>query len=60
MRREKTDRSFPVVRLARAPLADDPAAARKQLLKELAERFDQHNVFTKGQFVTWKPELMNR
>lgn len=60
MRNEKSRQNFPAVRLAAAPTSDDPAAARKRMLAEVAERLDQYNAFFKGQFVTWKPGLKNR
>lgn len=60
MRSEKSDRTFHSLHLAETPEANDPVDARKQILKELTERLDQHNVFQKGQFVRWKPGLKNR
>ena len=54
------ERSFPVLRVADEPGTDDPAEVRKRMLKQLAERLDQHHAFAKGQFVVWKPGLKNR
>ena len=51
---------FPAIRLADRPESDDPAQARKRMLKELAERLDQHHVFAKGEIVVWKAGLKNR
>src|SRR5271166_5488449 len=51
------ERNFPVLRVADEPGKDDPAEARKRMLKQLAERLDQHHAFAKGQFVAWKPAL---
>ena len=48
---------FPAIRLAGGPGSDDPAAARKRMLKELAGRLDQHHGFAKGQFVVWRAGL---
>jgi hypothetical protein len=39
---------------------DDPAESHKRMLRQLAERLDQHHNFVKGQFVVWKPGLKNR
>jgi hypothetical protein len=52
--------SFPAIRLAEGPNTDDPAEARKRMLKQLAERLDEHHVFSKGQFVVWKAGLKNK
>ncbi|HME83472.1 MAG TPA: hypothetical protein VKG91_02725 [Roseiarcus sp.] len=54
------ERNFPVLRVADEPGKDDPAEARKRMLKQLAERLDQHHAFAKGQFVAWKPGLKNK
>src|SRR5574337_776922 len=51
---------FPAIRLADAPGTDDPAEARKRMLKALAGRLDEHHVFAKGQFVVWKAGLKNK
>ena len=55
-----TERNFPVLHLADGPGNDDPAEARKRMLKQLADRLDDHHVFSKGQFVVWKPGLKNK
>ena len=60
MRSKTTDRNFRTLHLAETPSADNPADARRKMLKELVDRIDQHNVFSKGQFVRWKPGLKNR
>jgi hypothetical protein len=57
---QKSDRSFAAIRLATAAQAEDPTAGHKRMLAELAERLDQYNAFSKGQFVAWKPGLKNR
>ena len=49
-----TTSNFPAIRLADATGGDDPAEARKRMLKELAGRLDEPHVFAKGQFVAWK------
>ena len=54
------ERSFPAIRLADGPGSEDPAEARKEMLKELASRLDQHHVFAKGQIVVWKAGLKNK
>jgi len=51
---------FPAIRLADGPAGEDPAAARKMRLRELARRLDEHHVFVKGQFVVWKAGLKNK
>ncbi len=53
-------RSFPAIRLTDGPENDNPAKARKRMLKQLAERLDEHHVFNKGQFVVWKAGLKNK
>lgn len=60
MKSDKADRNFPVIRLADGPQAENPTEAQKRMLSELAGRLDQYNVFSKGQFVMWKPGLKNR
>ena len=52
--------SFPAIRLTDGPRSDDPVEARKRMLKQLAERLDEHHVFRKGQFVVWKAGLKNK
>ena len=47
------ERNFPVLHLADGPGREDPTEARKRMLKQLADRLDEHHVFTKGQFVVW-------
>ena len=47
-------------RVADERQSEDPAEARKRMLKQLAERLDEHHAFVKGQFVAWKPGLKNR
>ncbi len=54
------ERNFPVLRVADEPGTDDPAEVRKRILKQLADRLDEHHAFVKGQFVAWKPGLKNR
>ncbi len=54
------ERNFPVLRVADEPGTDDPTKVRKRMLKQLAERLDQHHAFAKGQFVAWKPGLKNK
>jgi hypothetical protein len=54
------DKTFPVLRLADAADCETPSQACRRLLKETAERLDQPHVFSKGQFVRWKPGLKNR
>ena len=54
------ERNFPLLRVADEPGTDDPAGVRKRILKQLADRLDQHHAFVKGQFVAWKPGLKNR
>jgi hypothetical protein len=54
------ERNFPILHLAEAPGNDDPAGGRKRMLKQLADRLDQHHAFAKGQFVVWKAGLTNR
>jgi len=51
---------FPAIRLADGPENDDPAQARKRMLKELAQRLDQHHAFAKGEIVVWKAGLRNK
>ena len=46
--------------LADGPGREDPTEARKRMLKQLADRLDEHHVFTKGQFVVWKAGLKNK
>ena len=60
MKSDNADRNFPAIHLAGGPQTDNPAEAQKRMLSELAERLDQYNVFSKGQFVMWKPGLKNR
>ncbi|MBV1700607.1 MAG: hypothetical protein KGQ46_02160 [Hyphomicrobiales bacterium] len=60
MNSDKADRNFPAIRLADGPLADNPVEIHKRMLSELAGRLDHNNVFSKGQFVMWKPGLKNR
>jgi hypothetical protein len=45
------ERNFPVLHVADEPGTDDPAEVRKRMLKQLADRLDQHHAFAKGQFV---------
>jgi len=54
------ERNFPVLRVADESGTDDPAEVRKRMLKQLAERLDEHHAFAKGQFVAWKPGLKNK
>jgi len=54
------ERNFPVLHLADGPGREEPAEARKRMLKQLADRLDEHHAFVKGQFVAWKPGLKNR
>ena len=54
------ERNFPALHLADGPGGDDPTEARKRLLKQLADRLDEHHVFSKGQFVVWKAGLKNK
>ena len=54
------ERNFPILHLAEGPGNDDPAGGRKRMLKQLADRLDQHHAFAKGQFVVWKCGLTNR
>jgi hypothetical protein len=54
------ERNFPILHLAEGPGNDDPAGGRKRMLKQLADRLDQHHAFAKGQFVVWKAGLTNR
>ena len=49
---------FPAIRLADGN--EDPAEARKLLLKQLAGRLDERHDFRKGEFVVWKAGLKNR
>ena len=51
---------FPAIRLADERGGEDPAEARKRMLKQLADRLDEHHAFAKGQFVVWKAGLKNR
>ncbi len=60
MTASKTQQTFPAIRLADGPENDDPAEARKRMLKQLAERLDEHHAFAKGQFVVWKAGLKNK
>jgi hypothetical protein len=60
MRTEKSDRSFPAIRLAETSQAEDPTASHKGMLAELVRRLDTHHVFAKGQFVVWKAGLKNK
>lgn len=60
MSANKPERNFPVLRVADQPGTDDPTGVRKRILKQLADRLDQHHAFVKGQFVAWKPGLKNR
>jgi hypothetical protein len=53
------ERNFPVLHLADGS-GTDPAEARRRMLKQLADRLDEHHAFAKGQFVAWKPGLKNR
>ena|SRR5271157_4253060 len=55
-----TTSGFPAIRLADGPASDDPAEARKRMLKELAGRLDQHHAFAKGQSVVWKAGLKHK
>ena len=55
-----TTSNFPAIRLADATGGDDPAEARKRMLKALAGRLDEPHVFAKGQFVAWKAGLKNK
>jgi hypothetical protein len=52
------ERNFPALHLTDG--GEDPAEARKRMLKQLADRLDEHHAFAKGQFVAWKPGLKNR
>jgi len=54
------ERNFLVLRVADELGTDDPAEVRKRMLKQLADRLDEHHAFVKGQFVAWKPGLKNR
>jgi hypothetical protein len=54
------ERNFPVLRVADEPGTDDAAQVRKRILKQLADRLDEHHAFVKGQFVAWKPGLKNK
>ena len=54
------ERGFPVLRVADEQGTDDPAEVRKRMLRQLAERLDEHHAFAKGQFVAWKPGLKNK
>lgn len=54
------ERNFPALHVADSPETENPAEARKRMLKQLADRLDQHHAFVKGQFVAWKPGLKNR
>ncbi len=54
------EHSFPAIRLADERGGEDPAEARKRMLKQLADRLDEHHAFAKGQFVVWKAGLKNR
>ena len=60
MQNEKYHGQFQALHVARSQPSDDPAAAHKRKLAELAERLYQYHVFTKGHFVIWKPGLKNR
>jgi len=60
MKMTQSEKGFPAIRIAAASDVETPMAARKRLLKECAERLDEHHTFTKGQFVRWKPGLKNR
>ena len=53
------ERNFPVLGLADQPETDDRAGVRKRMLKQLADRLDQHHALVKGQFIAWKPGLKN-
>jgi hypothetical protein len=50
----------PSVHLVETSEQASPAKTEMRRLKELANRLDQHNAFTKGQFVVWKAGLKNR
>ncbi len=54
------ERGFPPIRLADGSESDDPAEARKRLLKQLVDRLDERHEFRKGQFVVWKAGLKNK
>jgi hypothetical protein len=60
MNTSTSEQTLPAPRLANEPGSDDPAEARRGMLKQLAERLDQHHAFAEGQFVAWKPGLKNR
>jgi hypothetical protein len=53
-------RNFRVLHLAAGLELADPTEARKRMLKQLADRLDEHHVFPKGQFVVWKAGLKNK
>ncbi len=46
------ERSFPVLRVADEPGTDDPAEVRKRMLKQLAERLDEHHAYGEPAIVT--------
>ncbi len=54
------ERNFPVLHLADGPAKDDPAEARKRMLKQLVDRLDEGHVFSRGQIVVWKAGLKNK
>jgi hypothetical protein len=60
MKMNAPDKTFPSIRLAGASDAETNSQACRRRLKETAERIDEPHVFSKGQFVRWKPGLKNR
>ena len=55
MKMTQSEKGFPAIRLAGASDAETPMAARKRLLKECAERLDEHHTFTKGSSFAGNP-----
>lgn len=60
MSNDRAERTFPAIRLAETVETASPIQERMELLKQLSVRLDEHHVFTKGQFVRWKPGLKNK
>lgn len=60
MRSDHVDKDFSLIHAADDPRGESPAELSRRKLKELAERLNPLNAFTKGQFVKWKPGLKNK
>ena len=49
------ERGFPVLHLADGPASDDPAEARKRMLKQLVDRLDERHIFARASSSSGSP-----